>query len=403
MAVNREDIHNYDLMLESYLKKVNESEEINECNRKLLQDYHKANVMDGLASPTQVKHLQVMFSISKRLNGRSLEELEKPDIEDLVLYFRQMPKSLHTKHKNIVCMKKFYKWLNGGVYPEKVGWVHSNMNQASQKLPEELISLEEVKKMLNACENARDQCFISLLNELGCRIGEILPIKLKHLTKEEQFYRITLQKSKTKPRRLKVIDSSYYIGRWLNKHPTNDPEDYFFVGIGSKNKGKRWEYGAARMALVKIAKRASVKKAVYPHNFRHSTATRYAQKMTSAQLCYWFGWVQGSRVSQIYIHLAGTDLDDIVDEMRGLKKRETKQLTLNDINCKYCKTQNPGNLDFCKNCGAVLTTEGGVMKDDEMDTFKKDMEARQKAVEEYMKFQSEKIKRFERMISEKGS
>ncbi len=63
MERNREDIHNYGLMLGTYLKKVNESEEINERNRKLLQDYHKANGMEGLAIPTQVKHLQVMFSI----------------------------------------------------------------------------------------------------------------------------------------------------------------------------------------------------------------------------------------------------------------------------------------------------------------------------------------------------
>jgi len=64
-----------------------------------------------------------------------------------------------------------------------------------------------------------------------------------------------------------VIDSAPQIGKWLNIHPTKNPEDFLFVGIGSKNKGERWDYDAARMALTKIAIRAGVKKAVYPRLF----------------------------------------------------------------------------------------------------------------------------------------
>jgi hypothetical protein len=35
---------------------------------------------------------------------------------------------------------------------------------------------------------------------------------------------------------------------------------------------------------------------VNPHHFRHSRATQLANWLTEAQLCAWFGWVQG-RVS----------------------------------------------------------------------------------------------------------
>lgn len=221
--------------LESYCQKIKTSEFLCDANRQALFDYHKNNVIAGLAVPTQLKHIQAMYHLAKQVKDKPLIDLDKKEIENLVFQIRSTPRSLATKHKYIVCLRKFYKWANGGTYPEKVGWVHSSISKNNQKLPEDLLTLEEVKHLINSCENDRDRCFISLLNELGCRIGEILPIKIKNLVQEEQFYRITLQKSKTKPRSLKVIDSAPYIGRWLNKHPTKKPDDLFFTGIGSKN------------------------------------------------------------------------------------------------------------------------------------------------------------------------
>ncbi|MFA6269454.1 MAG: tyrosine-type recombinase/integrase [archaeon] len=397
---NNFDIHDHAKTIAAYCAKIPTSEFICEASKPVLLDYHRANVMDGLALPTQLKHLQAMYHLAKQLKEKPLLSLEKKDIEELVFQIRSSPKSLSTKQKYLICMKKFYKWANGGTYPEKIAWVHVKKSISDQKLPEDLLTLEEVKRMLNVCENDRDRCFISLLNELGCRIGEILPIKVKHFVQDGQLAHITMQKSKTKPRSLIVIDSVQYVGRWLNKHPTKDPEDSLFVGIGAKNKGKRWSYSAAVMALRKIAKRANVKKGVNPHNFRHSTATRYAQRMLDAQLNSWFGWVQGSSVSRTYVHLAGGDSDNVALEMRGMKKREDNKLTMGQLDCKYCGTVNPGNLDFCEKCGSAITVIGGLKKDSEAELFRKEMEARQKVLEEYLKYQNERMQKLEDALKE---
>ncbi|WP_394344768.1 hypothetical protein [Salinigranum halophilum] len=47
-----------------------------------------------------------------------------------------------------------------------------------------------------------------------------------------------------------------------------------------------------------------------PHHFRHSRATHLANWLTEAQLCEWFGWVQGSNVPARYVHLSGRDIDN---------------------------------------------------------------------------------------------
>lgn len=46
-------------------------------------------------------------------------------------------------------------------------------------------------------------------------------------------------------------------------------------------------------------------KPLNPHHFRHSRATFLATKFKEAQLCGWFGWVQGSTVPGEYVPLSG--------------------------------------------------------------------------------------------------
>jgi site-specific recombinase XerD len=76
--------------------------------------------------------------------------------------------------------------------------------------------------------------------------------------------------------------------------------------------------------LQEVAKKAGIKKAINPHNYRHSRATSLANHFTEAQMNEYFGWIQGSDISQVYVHLSGRDLDDCVLNLRGMKPKEEK-------------------------------------------------------------------------------
>ena len=47
---------------------------------------------------------------------------------------------------------------------------------------------EEIKLMINTTQSARDKAFVSMLYESGCRIAEILTLKLKDI----QFDKVPL-------------------------------------------------------------------------------------------------------------------------------------------------------------------------------------------------------------------
>jgi len=305
-----------------------------------------------------------------------------------------------TVHKHLVCYKKFFKWLHGGDdYPECVKWIKSTVTDKDIRLPDSLITQDEVKRMINACQNPRDQCMLSMLNEMGCRVGELLLIDVKQLEDCGDYFRITIQHSKTLPRKLKLVDSKPFIARWLNVHPRLQGMDSpLFVGLGSKNKNERLEYGACRVLLGKIARRCGVSKAVNPHNWRHSTATRYAKFMSYSQLCHWFGWKVGSKTASIYVHLSGQDLDDVVDEMRGLKPTKKLEDTLASKKCLQCRTENQGINDLCEQCGAALTVSGVLKRESQFQELQAEMRARQQVIEKYMQFQNSRLEQLEKSL-----
>jgi methionyl-tRNA synthetase len=117
--------------------------------------------------------------------------------------------------------------------------------------------------------------------------------------------------------------------------------------------------------------------------------------MNHSLLCYWFGWAIGSRIPGVYIHLSGKDMDNVVDEMRGRTTTKKLEDGLISKNCQQCGKENAGTNDLCEQCGAALTIHGIIQKEDKLKQFEAEMQARQKVVEEYLKYQNERIKQLE--------
>lgn len=103
--------------------------------------------------------------------------------------------------------------------------------------------------------------------------------------------------------------------------------------------------------------RAGIDKPSNPHHYRHSRASYLANHMTEAQLCEWFGWVQGSDVPAKYVHLSGRDLDDSYDAMHGLTDPDEDENKPDVIECYRCNELNRPEASFCDRCGFALDQE----------------------------------------------
>ncbi|MCK4444440.1 MAG: tyrosine-type recombinase/integrase, partial [Thermoplasmata archaeon] len=326
---------------------------------------------NGIGNARTVRYLHDLSKLAVSLR-KSLEKATKKDIEDVVGKMESSDYSPRTKLDFKASVKRFYKWLDGGEeYPISVRWIRTGARKNNDTLPEDLLTEDEVKKIIEACQNSRDRAIVAVLWESGCRIGELLNLRIRHVSFEENLTRIAVH-GKTGARRMPLIDSTPYLAEWLENHPMRDKRGSpLWVGIGTVGRDRRLEYAALRKMLQNVARKAKIGKKVNPHNFRHSRATMLANHLTEAQMNQYFGWVTGSDMPSTYVHLSDRDVDDAILKMRGLSKpnEEEMQSSLAPKKCPRCNLTNKGTGRFCIRCGAVLDIRTAVALQDEMRTL----------------------------------
>ncbi|MDD5417256.1 MAG: tyrosine-type recombinase/integrase [Candidatus Nanoarchaeia archaeon] len=352
--MDKRDIHNRERSLNAALKKLNKSA-ILEQNKKLILSFKEECVAQGLSTDRVLFYLDKLRMMAEGLK-KEYNKLDKEDIKDIVLFIEKKDISPWTKQGYKVALKKFYKWLNGGLgYPSIVSWVNTNVKQSSKVLPTNLISKDEIMKMINRAKYFRDKAIIMTLYESGFRIGELLNMKIGDLEFTNYGVKINVM-GKTGSRRVLLISSMPYISNWIANHPDrNNPDAYVWTTLRyTKKWGKELNYHAVKKMISLIANDCGVTKKINPHSFRHARATELANKLTEAQMNMYFGWVQGSNMPATYVHLSGRDVDNAIMGIHGLVKEDRKEEEFNTKLCPRCELMNPHNIDMCRRCGMIL-------------------------------------------------
>jgi len=349
------DAHNYKRRLEAISNRIKSDPVISERDKELIIAFRENCYLEGISAGRITKYMYNLRNLSHWLEV-DFETATKEDMRTLLIYIekktiylktigQEVPYKENTKSDFKKTLKKFYKWLGGtGEYPEQVKWIKCHSDKGNRiKLPEEMLSEDDIKALINAADNPRDRAFIAILYESGCRIGEMLFLRLKHL-KFDNYGAQLLVNGKTGYRRIRIIASAPYLTDWLNRHPLkDDPEAPLWI---TRNQSTM-NYVAIRMTLSRIAEKAGVKKKINPHNFRHSRATYLANHLTEAQMKEHFGWVQASDMASIYVHLSGRDVDNALLKVYGIKNTEEKEESqLSPKKCPRCQEVNPFSNKF---------------------------------------------------------
>lgn len=367
------EIYDYDNAIKSTLNRIKNDRNIVNENKKHIIKFYEFCSAEGLSKARLEYYLNRFLAIS-RIAEKDFSKMNKADVICLVNKINHLKLSDRSKADYRGGLKKFFKWLKNvndrGVYPAEVNWIKANNKSKNHLLPEELLTEEDIKKMVNATEHIRDKALIFTLYESGCRIGEVLSLKIKHVT-FDKYGGVLIVNGKTGMRRIRVIGASPYLSAWINIHPDKDnPEMPLWIVIGTtkeiakqKHKGYKfnWSYNLKHSAVLRIlrrtAKKAGIKKRVNPHSFRHSRATFLANILTEAQMKEYFGWVQSSDMASVYVHMSGRDVDNVLlNKVYGIKQEEDKkeESKLKPKKCLRCGKENGATATICETCGAYL-------------------------------------------------
>jgi site-specific recombinase XerC len=208
------DIHNYKRSFERIVERIKESENISEENKNTMLSFKDYLLSENIGTAKIERYLFDLMKYSKMLN-KSFESASKIDIRRIVGEINQGNLAEETKKGFKIMLRKLYRFIEGieekGKYPERVAWVSIKIQENHKKLPEELLTEEEIKSIIEKCNNLRDRALMSVLSESGCRISEIGTLKVKHISFEEYGARLTVN-GKTGMRKIfgikKVIKST---------------------------------------------------------------------------------------------------------------------------------------------------------------------------------------------------
>jgi len=346
----KEDIHNYTRKYELALKLLRQSS-ISERNKQLIENFCNDCFAQGITAGRVQKYAYTLRKIAEWL-GKDFDKATEEDLKRVVAIINTSPFKDWTKYDYKRSIKKFFKWLGK---EHLISWIKCN-DVKNKKLPEEILTEEDIKKMIDAAQKARDKALIAVLYESGCRVGEFLTMKIKNV-QFDRYGAVIVVHGKTGYRRIRLVSSVPYLAEWINNHPFNDnPEAWLWISIRNF---KRLPYNSLRTILRIIAEKAGVRKSVNPHAFRHARATHLANFLTEAQMKEFFGWVQDSDMASVYVHLSGRDVDKAILKLYGIEMEESERDSelLKPKKCLRCGEVNSGTDKVCKRCFFPLDKE----------------------------------------------
>ncbi len=248
-----------------------------------------------------------------------------------------------------VYLKNYFKWKG---QPEKTAWVKCKKIKTHIR-EDDLLTSDEIKLLLDACQSPRESALIAVLSESACRISEALNLNINDLSKTDYGFKMRIRSGKTGARDIALISSVPHITRWLNIHPLRSDENTpLFVNLGTRAHHKRMIGTGARKQIREIARNAGIKRRVHPHLFRHSTLTSLAgDGMQESILRKLAGWAGSSEMPAVYIHVGNKDVEQAQLAYHG-KAVAQQRLSQSPLTkeCPNCHKEMPIEAQYCENC-----------------------------------------------------
>ena len=329
-------------------------------NNKLVKDFVQFLRAQDKKPRTVMRYVYTFTKVLPEIpENRPLLKCSKEDIIQIVDKINAMPLADVTKIKCKITLKVVFKHFIGEdeYYPQQVRWIKTTSKDTNQLLPSDLLTNAEIAKLLQATRNLRDRAIISLMADAPLRPHELLGLRTGSVILDAaQPYLIVAADSKTGQRHIPIFDSVAPLAAYIDSIKELRPSDPLFIDyeqLQQRGAIKPMTYDSLRMMLIKVNKRANIKKKINPYIFRHSVITRYANSLTNAQLEKVAGWRPGSSMHSVYEHLSASDVDVALARAKGLQVPEMP----NDIKariCQRCSFSNPAYQAYCGRCGAPL-------------------------------------------------
>ncbi len=236
---------------------------------------------------------------------KPLPDWNRDDVNAYFLSLNGKNKQSSIELKKLV-IKKFLTWAGR---KDAVEHLKGRMPKNNLRR-DDLLTVEEIDKMIEAAESPLWKAIIAFLFESGARINEVVSVKVKDTQEIDKGLIVNIPATKTDGgyRKTLLIYSATYIRNHINYSGLG--KDDLLFGVGDE-----W----VRVMLNRLAKKAGITKPVSPHKFRHASAAYACLKGYNEDIIRKkYGWTPSSNVPARYKHLIDEDVIDATLEKEGI-------------------------------------------------------------------------------------
>jgi integrase len=317
----------------------------------VLKEYFNDLLAKNRLKATSINNQIVqLYYLSHQIN-KPYSKITEKDLKEF--FAKQHGISINSLILKQCFVKQFFTWLGK---EEVISWIKFSKRKPRNITSQELLTEEEIKKIVQACPSPRDKCIVMLLYEGALRRGEIANIKVKDLTETEIGLKIIVD-GKTGSRTILFIDSIPYIKDWLNNHQyINELNAPLFYSFARSDYGRTLQHEGIYIVLKNAVNIAEIKKKVFPHLLRHSRLDELGrQGFRERDLKIFAGWSKESNMANVYLHYGEEEVERKLLEQKGIiQQRDTTVKTiLQSLKCDKCNTLNTPTAVYC-NCGEML-------------------------------------------------
>jgi len=335
--------------LEHELKRL-ENEPFNgEIKATIKKFVNDLRIKENISEIRRINYIQRLRKVASWIPDNFLDPTEE-SMEEVLRRLYEGDYTDWTRNTYVTMLKRFYRWKLKEL-PAFIKDMKVRIKENGKEV-DDLLTSQEVTALIENSKNARDSALFSVLYDSGCRIGELINMKIKDLGFDE-FGALLRVTGKTGFRQVRIVGNSIaYLRAWLDNHPLrNDVNAFLFCNLSENILGRSLTYADVYSIIRHTAKRAGIKKRIHPHLFRHTRATILASKVTEAPLEAQMGWVHGSRQTRTYVHLSLRDQDNAILKAYGIKVPENETIQEDKPKeCPRCHTLNPSDAQYCRNC-----------------------------------------------------
>ena len=352
----------------NYQNSVKDSEIITDTDKSLILDYiTERRVSRNLSLVRCNKISGVLIQFRRFMNVEYLR-CNMSDIYNGIMQLKDSSARTHTgqlmsditKADYITILKPFLLWVadnyNDSLPKQKISALRRPHAECRPTTPDELLTVDEIEKMLSVCQCSRNRALIALIYESGARIGEIGRLNWKDLIFDEDGLKVYIDDRKTnKHRYVRITAYTAYIAAWKADTTRSKPDDPVFIDLQRKD---RIKYDAIVRMLQRCADRAGIKKRVNPHIFRHTRITHMINANYQESVVKKAMWNNlNTKMFSVYVSLSEQDIDnEFLSKSGVVSKRERQKISM-PIPCGNCHYANPPRSKYCAHCGAPLTED----------------------------------------------